>query len=148
MGPAPCCKLVHSARSRAHWETLERSSKTQTSILLRAHLDDACSKLRRTLEVLQDRVEPKPFPAVDRVIRRELGAGAEELFAEFDQQATAAASLAQALYLAAHCSLHSCLLLSGAMHNADFKHISWQALISRPSGVCSDVAKRRAHQQG
>jgi hypothetical protein len=46
--------------------------------------------------VLQDRVDPKPFPAVERVIRQELGAGAEELFAEFDHAATAAASLAQA----------------------------------------------------
>ena len=45
--------------------------------------------------MLQDQVDPKPFPAVERVLRRELGAGAEELFAEFDREATAAASLAQ-----------------------------------------------------
>ena len=46
--------------------------------------------------MLQDRVDPKPFPAVERVIRQELGAAADELFAEFDREATAAASLAQA----------------------------------------------------
>ena len=56
-----------------------------------------CAMPRRTLEVLQDRVEPKPFPAVERILRRELGAGADELFAEFEREATAAASLAQVL---------------------------------------------------
>ena len=55
------------------------------------------ASLCRTLEVLQDQVDPKPFPAVERVLRQELGAGAEELFAEFDHDATAAASLAQVL---------------------------------------------------
>lgn len=84
--------------------------------------------------MLQDRVDPKPFPAVDRVIRQELGAGADELFAEFDQQATAAASLAQVLPARPR-SLHPTLLQSGAMHNADFMHISRQAVIPRPSGV-------------
>ena len=61
---------------------------------------------RRTLEVLQDRVDPKPFPAVERVIRQELGAGADELFAEFDHAATAAASLAQASVGSGHSKGH------------------------------------------
>jgi hypothetical protein len=38
---------------------------------------------------------PPPLPQVDRVIRQELGAPAHQVFAEFEQHATAAASLAQ-----------------------------------------------------
>ncbi|KAK9814217.1 hypothetical protein WJX72_002441 [[Myrmecia] bisecta] len=50
---------------------------------------------RRSLEVLQDRVTPRPFEEVDRVLRRELGGSADELYAEFSHTAAAAASLAQ-----------------------------------------------------
>lgn len=59
---------------------------------------------RRTLEVLQDQVTPQPFEDINEVLLREFGADAHELFAEFEQQATAAASLAQ---------VHKAQLLSG-----------------------------------
>ena len=49
----------------------------------------------RTLEVLQDQVEPGPVEDVAEVLQRELGAPASQLFAEFDPDAKAAASLAQ-----------------------------------------------------
>ena len=49
-----------------------------------------------TLEVLQDQVTPQPFEAINEVLQREFGAGAHELFAEFQEHSTAAASLAQA----------------------------------------------------
>ena len=52
--------------------------------------------MRSTLEVLQDRAEPRPMAAVEKVLRQQLGGGAADLFAEFDPRATAAASLAQA----------------------------------------------------
>jgi hypothetical protein len=45
--------------------------------------------------LLQDKAKPRPFRVVDRSLRLELGAGAEEVFAEFSAEATAAASLAQ-----------------------------------------------------
>jgi hypothetical protein len=45
--------------------------------------------------ILQDKAKPRPFHVVDRVLRLELGAAAEEVFAEFSAEATAAASLAQ-----------------------------------------------------
>jgi ubiquinone biosynthesis protein len=48
---------------------------------------------------LQDKAKPRPFHVVDRVLRLELGAGAEEVFAEFSAEATAAASLAQVGFL-------------------------------------------------
>lgn len=50
---------------------------------------------RKTLEVLQDQVEPGPVEDVAQVLQRELHASASELFAEFEPEAKAAASLAQ-----------------------------------------------------
>lgn len=55
---------------------------------------------RSTLEVLQDRVSPRPYYEIEQVLRQELGdAAVEDVFAEFQQEAIAAASLAQALAL-------------------------------------------------
>ena len=51
--------------------------------------------LCRKLEVLQDRAEPRGFEEVQLAVLQELGAPIEELFAEFEPQARAAASLAQ-----------------------------------------------------
>ncbi|WIA14941.1 hypothetical protein OEZ85_001652 [Tetradesmus obliquus] len=53
------------------------------------------NEYRKHLALLQDKAKPRPFHVVDRVLRLELGAGAEEVFAEFSAEATAAASLAQ-----------------------------------------------------
>ena len=57
----------------------------------------------RTLEVLQDRVEPRPFPEVELAIEQELGRPIAELFAEFEPEARAAASLAQVMLQAIVC---------------------------------------------
>ena len=45
--------------------------------------------------MLQDQVEPGPVEDVAEVLQRELGAPASHLFAEFEPDAKAAASLAQ-----------------------------------------------------
>ena len=50
----------------------------------------------RRLEVLQDRAEPRGFEEVQLAVMQQLGAPIEELFAEFEPEARAAASLAQA----------------------------------------------------
>ena len=50
---------------------------------------------RRILEALQDKVPPRPFSDANCVLQQELGAPAEQLFAEFAPLATAEASLAQ-----------------------------------------------------
>ena len=49
----------------------------------------------RKLEVLQDQVEPGSFEEMAQVLQRQLGAPASELFAHFDREPKAAASLAQ-----------------------------------------------------
>jgi predicted unusual protein kinase regulating ubiquinone biosynthesis (AarF/ABC1/UbiB family) len=49
----------------------------------------------RVLEALQDRVPPRSFAVANHVLQQELGAPVEQLFAEFELLATAAASLAQ-----------------------------------------------------
>lgn len=50
---------------------------------------------RLELAKLQDEVKPFPYSEVEQVIRRELGAVPEEVFAEFEPQPLAAASTAQ-----------------------------------------------------
>ena len=56
---------------------------------LRVHA--ACRKL----EVLQDRAEPQDFKEVQLAVMQQLGAPIQDLFAEFEPDARAAASLAQ-----------------------------------------------------
>jgi len=58
--------------------------------------------------VLQDQVEPGPVEDVAEVLQRELGAPASQLFAEFEPEARAAASLAQVL---PHACLHQYQLM-------------------------------------
>jgi len=81
----------------------------------------------RTLEVLQDQVEPGPVEDVAEVLQRELGAPASQLFAEFEPEARAAASLAQVLppmhaYISTACApccpRHSCIATSLCVHRA------------------------------
>ena len=50
---------------------------------------------RAQLAALQDAAPPRPFAEVDAALRAELGASAAQLFASFDPEAAAAASLAQ-----------------------------------------------------
>ena len=49
----------------------------------------------RKLEVLQDRAEPRDFEEVQLAVMQQLGAPIQDLFAEFEPDARAAASLAQ-----------------------------------------------------
>ena len=84
----------------------------------------------RTLEVLQDQVEPGPVEDVAQVLQRELGAPASQLFAEFEPEARAAASLAQVLapphaclrwyqlMCAPCCPMHACIGTSLHVHHA------------------------------
>jgi predicted unusual protein kinase regulating ubiquinone biosynthesis (AarF/ABC1/UbiB family) len=48
-----------------------------------------------TLSGLQDRVPPQPWQVIDEAVSRELGRSVPEVFAEFDREPIAAASIAQ-----------------------------------------------------
>ena len=49
----------------------------------------------RELEQLQDRVPPRPAAEVVEVLEQELGQSVQQAFADFQDEASAAASLAQ-----------------------------------------------------
>lgn len=49
----------------------------------------------RELETLQDRVQPRPVAHIHAVIEQELGCAASDAYAAFEEDAKAAASLAQ-----------------------------------------------------
>ena len=51
--------------------------------------------LYRELETLQDRVPPRPVAEIEAVIEQELGMPVSRAYAEFEEDAKAAASLAQ-----------------------------------------------------
>jgi predicted unusual protein kinase regulating ubiquinone biosynthesis (AarF/ABC1/UbiB family) len=52
-------------------------------------------EFKRTLAALRDDVPPLPFSKVERLVRSELGGPVSQHFAEFDEQAFAAASIGQ-----------------------------------------------------
>ena len=98
------------------------------------------TEFRRELEGLQDRLPPRPLSEVTERIRLELGRPAQELFATFDPEPIATASLAQ---------VHAATLAGGRrvavkVQHADIdriahddlitiRHILW--LVRRVSGV-------------
>src|SRR3954454_12134781 len=52
-------------------------------------------ELQSKLATLRDDVPPVPFPRIEKLMRRELGAPLERVFADFDERAFAAASIGQ-----------------------------------------------------
>lgn len=90
--------------------------------------------------MLQDQVEPGPVEDVAEVLQRELGAPASQLFAEFEPEARAAASLAQVLppmhpYMGASLCVHhtatcSPLLVPAYVHII-LSHAALHCLLSR-----------------
>lgn len=52
-------------------------------------------QFRKELEGLQDAVPPRPYQDIERRVREELGAGTDELFASFEHQPIASASIGQ-----------------------------------------------------
>jgi predicted unusual protein kinase regulating ubiquinone biosynthesis (AarF/ABC1/UbiB family) len=52
-------------------------------------------ELQARLATLRDDVPPVPFPRLEKLVRQELGAPLQQVFAEFDERAFAAASIGQ-----------------------------------------------------
>ncbi|CAI5509610.1 unnamed protein product [Closterium sp. Naga37s-1] len=60
-----------------------------------ATLQQLPREYRTTLTVLQDQARARPFNVIDRVFKEEFGKSAKEIFVHFEEEAIAAASLAQ-----------------------------------------------------
>lgn len=67
----------------------------KTCQFLGSRADILMDEYVRTLSLLQDQVPPRPWAEMRPVIERELGGSVDSLYAEFDPEAIAAASLAQ-----------------------------------------------------
>ena len=66
----------------------------KTCQFLGSRADILMDEYVRTLSLLQDQVPPRPWAEMRPVIERELGGSVDALYAEFDREAIAAASLA------------------------------------------------------
>jgi len=57
--------------------------------------DDQRDELQQKLATLRDDIPPVPFPRLEKLLRKELGASLSSVFSEFDERAFAAASIGQ-----------------------------------------------------
>jgi hypothetical protein len=88
-----CVQVEHSSIQPYHqWLFVVAQCKARGSILAAAH---GQTVFYSALEKLQDRAPPRPLSEVRKVLQQELGHSIEELFATFEPEPAAAASLAQ-----------------------------------------------------
>lgn len=88
---------IHRGNARRYREAAVRLKGGMIKLgqFISARVDIMPPEFVEELSKLQDQVAPSPYAVVADVIRRELGAWPDELFASFDRTALAAASLGQ-----------------------------------------------------
>ena len=85
------------------------------------------------LSRLQDDAVGVPWPAIEQVLRSELGAEVDELFASFDRQPIAAASIAQ---------VHAATLLSGTRVVVKVRRPDVSQMVDRDLDITARLAAR------
>jgi ubiquinone biosynthesis protein len=86
---------LHAARAMVRRAIRQQGLIIKTCQFLGSRADILMEEYVETLSLLHDQVPPRPWEQMRPVIEAELGGRVEDLFAEFDTQAVAAASLAQ-----------------------------------------------------
>ena len=87
----------------------------------------------RELSRLQDDAAEVPWPAIEQVLRSELGAEVDELFASFDREPIAAASIAQ---------VHAATLTSGARVVVKVRRPDVSQIVERDLDIAGRLAAR------
>lgn len=86
---------LRAARAMVRRAILQQGLIIKTCQFLGSRADIFMEEYVETLSLLHDQVPPRPWSQMRPVIESELGGRVEDLFAEFNTQAVAAASLAQ-----------------------------------------------------
>lgn len=86
---------LHAAEAVVHRAVRQQGLIIKTCQFLGSRADVLMDEYVVTLSLVHDQVPPRPWSEIRPVIERELGGGVDVLFAEFDPQPIAAASLAQ-----------------------------------------------------
>lgn len=88
---------LHRRNARLYREAAVRLKGGMIKVgqFISARVDIMPPEFVEELSLLQDQVEPDPYEVVAPVIRRELGKDPDEVFAEFEREAVAAASFGQ-----------------------------------------------------
>jgi len=86
---------LRAARAMVRRAILQQGLIIKTCQFLGSRADILMEEYVETLSLLHDQVPPRPWAQMRPVIESELGGRVEDLFAEFNTQAVAAASLAQ-----------------------------------------------------
>ena len=99
-GTEAMAEATHRFHQRAAESIVQRAIKQQGLIIktcqfLGSRADVLMDEYVTTLSLAHDQVPPRPWPEIRPVIERELGGTVDTLYAEFDPQPIAAASLAQ-----------------------------------------------------
>lgn len=95
MEPATHAFHLSAARAMVRRAIKQQGLIIKTCQFLGSRADILMEEYVETLSLLHDSVPPRPWPEMRAVIESELGAPVEQLFATFDPQPVAAASLAQ-----------------------------------------------------
>jgi predicted unusual protein kinase regulating ubiquinone biosynthesis (AarF/ABC1/UbiB family) len=147
--------LVETAREPGHAEVVSRRARLARS--LRLALEDGgvtFIKLGQVLSTrrdllpaefiselsrLQDDAPQVPWPRIEEVLRSELGAGVDEVFASFDREPLAAASIAQ---------VHAATLRSGARVVVKVRRPDVTRVVDRDLDIVAPAGGPAAAQHG